>query len=260
VIGIKKTVQADRKINLHKDYIMTLAEPIDGFWEIVMIGRSECYEVIYDEKVVGHFFVSSSKRLMQFHVLKEYFTHASEIFEYVIKSDIVENAAVSTKEPEFLSLCLDYQKSTVVDSYLFTDNSNNKHEIEGFNNLSFRLAKTIDIDTIKSKCDTPYYGYYEYLIENEQLFVLYDNSSFLGIGEFRISKSNGQYGDIGMVVAEEYRRKGIGTYIITELKQHCYNNNLKPVASCDIKNIASKKTLEKSRFISNHRIIRVSFN
>jgi predicted acetyltransferase len=148
----------------------------------------------------------------------------------------------------------------VVDTFLFTDNSKNKHELEGLNNLSFRLAKTVDIDIIKNKCDTPFYGYYEDLIENDQLFVLYDNSSFLGIGEFRISKSNGQYGDIGMVVAEECRRKGIGTYIITQLKQHCYYNKLKPVASCDIKNTASKKTLEKSGFISNHRIIRVSFS
>ena len=109
----KKKVTAERKFDLHKEYIKTLSEPIDGFWENVMIVRSECYEVIYDEKIAGHFFVSSSKTLVQFHILKEYFTYAPEIFEYVIKCDLVENAAVSTKEAEFLSLCLDYQKNVV---------------------------------------------------------------------------------------------------------------------------------------------------
>ncbi|MGH4123442.1 MAG: GNAT family N-acetyltransferase [Clostridium sp.] len=260
MIEIEKIVNEEIKFNLHKEYINTLAEPIDGFWENVMIGRSECYKIIYDEKVAGHFFVNSSKTLVQFHVSKEYFTYAEEIFEYVIKSEIVGNAAVSTKEPEFLSLCLDYQKSVVTDSYLFIDNKKIKYELEGFKNLSFILAKTVDIETIKNKCDVAFDGYYEDLIENDQIFVLYDDSSLLGIGEFRIMKSNKKFGDIGMIVAEEYRRKGVGTYIITKLKEHCYNNNLKPMACCDIKNTASKKTLEKSGFISNHRIMLVNFN
>ncbi|GCD11577.1 GNAT family N-acetyltransferase [Clostridium tagluense] len=259
MIEIEKIVNEEIKFNLHKEYINTLAEPIDGFWENVMIGRSECYEIIYDEKVAGHFFVNSSKTLVQFHVLKGYYTCAAEIFEYVIKSDIVENAAVSTKEPDFLSLCLDYQKSAVTDSYLFIDNKKIKYELEGFKNLSFRLAKTVDIETIKNKCDAAFDGYYEDLIENDQIFVLYDDSSLLGIGEFRIMKSNGRFGDIGMIVAGEYRGKGVGTYIITKLKEQCYNNKLKPMAACDITNISSKKTLEKSGFISNHRILRVSF-
>jgi len=71
-------------------------------------------------------------------------------------------------------------------------------------------------------------------------------------------KSNEQYGDIGIIVAEEYRKKGVGTYIITQLKEHCYRNNLKPMACCNPKNIASRKTLEKSGFICNHRIIYVT--
>ncbi len=259
VIEIQKIVNEEIKFKLHKEHINTLAEPIDGFWENVMICRSECYEIIYDEKIVGHFFVNSSKTLVQFHVSKEYYTYAAEIFEYLIKSDIVENAAVSTKETEFLSLCLDYQRSTKVHSYLFTDNKRIKYELDGFKTLSFRLAKTVDIDTIKNKCDAAFDGYYEDLIENDQIFVLYEEDSLLGIGEFRISKSNEQFGDIGMIVAEEYRRKGVGTYIITKLKEHCFNNKLMPMAGCDITNIASKKTLEKSGFISNHRIIFVSF-
>jgi GNAT superfamily N-acetyltransferase len=260
MIEIKQIVTAEIKSNLHKEYIKTLAEPIDGYWENVTIGRSECYEITYDEKVVGHFFVSLDKTLVQFHVSKEYCTYATEIFEYVIKSDIVENAAVSTKEPEFLSLCLDYQKNVVADAYLFTDSKKVKCELDGFRNLSFRLAQRVDIDTIRSKCEAAFEGYHEDLIKNDQLFVLYDGDSLLGIGEFRITKSNEQFGDIGMIVVEEYRRKGVGTYIITKLKEHCYKNKLKPMACCDIKNRASKKTLERSGFISNHRIILIRFN
>lgn len=44
------------------------------------------------------------------------------------------------------------------------------------------------------------------------------------------------------------------------LNREYINHNLKPIAYYNIKNMASKKTLEKSGFISNHRIIHVSFN
>ncbi len=73
--------------------------------------------------------------------------------------------------------------------------------------MSFRLAENNDIDTIKVKCDPAFEGYYEDLIQNNQLFVLYSGDILLGIGEFRIMKSDKQYGDLGMVVAEEYRKK-----------------------------------------------------
>lgn len=260
MITIKKVESFEKRLNLNNEYIKTLSGPIDGFWENVVIGTSECYEIIYDNNIAGHFFVDRDKTIVQFYVSKNYFIYSPEIFEYVTESNIVEKAAVSTKEPAFLSLCLDYQKSLDVDMYLFNDNQNIVKELNSFNNISFRLAKIKDINTIKNKCDTAYEGYYENLIENNQLFVLYSSNTLLGIGEFRIIKSNTQYGDIGVVVAEEYRRKGIATYIITQLKKHCYNNNLKPMACCDIKNIASKKTLEKSGFIANHRIININFN
>lgn len=260
MINIKRVESSEKKSNLNSEYIKTLSSPIDGFWENVVIGNSECYEIIYDNNIAGHFFVDRDKTLVQFYVSKKYFVYSPDIFEYVIKSNIVEKAAVSTKESEFLSLCLDYQKSLDVDMYLFNDNQNIVKELDNFNNISFRFAKINDVNTIKNKCDTAYEGYYEDLIENNQLFVLYSGNTLLGIGEFRIIKSNSQYGDIGVVVAEEYRRKGIATYIITQLKKHCYNNDLKPMACCNIKNIASKKTLEKSGLIADHRIININFN
>lgn len=258
MIQVEKVTSPEERFILNKEYIKTLASPIDGYWENVIIGNSQCYIIIYNGKKAGHFFVDSKKTLVQFYTFTEYFIHAPEIFEYIIANNIAENATVSTKETEFLSLCLDYQKNISIDCYLFTDNKNIKYELANFKDVSFKLAKSNDIVTIKAKCDPAFEGYYEDLIENNQLFVLYSGDILLGIGEFRIFKSNEQYGDIGMIVAEEYRKKGIGAYIITQLKEHCYMNNLKPMACCNPKNIASRKTLEKSGFIANHRIIYVT--
>lgn len=262
MIEIKNVMSKEKRENLRANYSNTLTTPIDGYWEKVVIGNSACYEIIYNKKVVGHFSVNSHKTLVEFHIMKEYYAYSQEIFKYIIKSDMVEDAAVSTKQSEFLSLCLDFQKSVYVSSYLFTDTGNKKYEIDHYENISFRLAKKSDIQAINNKCEPgPWEGYYEELIENDQLFVLYEGDILLGIGEFRISKTHHrQYGDIGMVVAEEHRRKGVGTYIIIKLKEHCYRKNVKPIASCDSKNIASKNALIKAGFISDHRIIYVRFN
>ncbi len=261
MIEIKNVMSKEKREKLRADYSNTLTTPIDGYWEKVVIGNSACYEISYNNKFVGHFSVNSHKTLVEFYILKEYYIYSQEIFIYIIKSDMVEDAAVSTKQSEFLSLCLDFQKSVYVSSYLFTDTENKKYELNHYENLSFRLAKKSDIQAINNKCESRPQEYYEELIENDQLFVLYEGDILLGIGEFRISKTHqGQYGDIGVVVAEEYRRKGIGTYIINQLKEHCYRNNLKPMASCDSKNIASMNTLIKAGFISEHRIIYVRFN
>ncbi|URZ07646.1 GNAT family N-acetyltransferase [Clostridium felsineum] len=245
---------------LKNKYIEGLETPIDGFWQNVEVANSKCYEILYDGIAAGHFCVNSRKMLVQFYVSKEYYVRGEEIFKYIIKSEIVEKAAVSTKEPKFMALCLDYQKNIAVDSYIFTDNEKIRYELNSFSKLSFRLAQKQDIDEIKSKCATAFEGYYDDLIDNNQLFVLYDNDNLLGIGEFRIIKTHGEkYGDIGMHVVEKYREKGMGTYIIVKLKEHCYIKNLIPMACCDVKNSASKKTLEKSGFIADHRIIVCEF-
>ncbi|MCM1992843.1 GNAT family N-acetyltransferase [Oceanirhabdus seepicola] len=259
MIELIKVKSSKKRGDLNKEYIKTLGAPIDGFWENVVIGTSQCYQIIYDKKLVGHFFVDKDKTLVQFYVSKEYYTNAPEIFIYIIKSNKVKDAAVSTKESEYLALCLDNQKSVEVDTYLFVDNQKISHELNSFRNTTFRLANKGDINIIKNKCDAAYDGYYEDLIENDNLFVLYEGSSLLGIGEFRIIKSNLQYGDIGVVVAEEYHRRGIGTYIINQLKEHCYNKGLEPLACCNVRNMASKSTLEKAGFITNNRVLHVIF-
>ena len=60
---------------------------------------------------------------------------------------------------------------------------------------------------------------------------------------------NRPYGDIYMEVAEPFRRRGIGTYIVQELKRICYELGSIPCARCNPDNIASRRTLQKAGFV-----------
>jgi GNAT superfamily N-acetyltransferase len=60
---------------------------------------------------------------------------------------------------------------------------------------------------------------------------------------------NRPYGDIYMEVAEPFRRRGLGSYLVQELKRVCYEGGSVPSARCSPKNIASRSTLQKAGFV-----------
>ena len=57
---------------------------------------------------------------------------------------------------------------------------------------------------------------------------------------------NRPYGDIYMEVAEPYRRRGFGSYLVQELKRAAYALGATPAARCNPTNVVSRKTLQKA--------------
>ena len=60
---------------------------------------------------------------------------------------------------------------------------------------------------------------------------------------------NRPYGDIYMEVGEPFRRRGLGCFLVQELKRICYEMGSIPCARCSPDNEASKKTLQKAGFV-----------
>ena len=60
---------------------------------------------------------------------------------------------------------------------------------------------------------------------------------------------NPPHGDIYMEVKEPFRRRGLGTYLVQELKRICYESGHIPCARCNATNVASRKTLQKAGFV-----------
>jgi GNAT superfamily N-acetyltransferase len=67
---------------------------------------------------------------------------------------------------------------------------------------------------------------------------------------------NRPYGDIYMKVAEPFRRRGVGTYLVQELKRVCYEGGSVPAARCNPKNIASRQTLQRAGFVPCGHILK----
>jgi len=76
----------------------------------------------------------------------------------------------------------------------------------------------------------------------------------LRVGRQKVGKGgilfhyNRPYGDIYMEVFEEFRRRGLGAYLVQELKSKCRELGAVPCARCNHSNIASRRTLLSAGF------------
>jgi GNAT superfamily N-acetyltransferase len=57
------------------------------------------------------------------------------------------------------------------------------------------------------------------------------------------------YGDVYMEVAEAFRQRGLGSYLVQELKRAAYELGAVPCARCNTTNVPSRRTLQKAGFI-----------
>jgi GNAT superfamily N-acetyltransferase len=60
---------------------------------------------------------------------------------------------------------------------------------------------------------------------------------------------NRPYGDIYMEVNEPFQRRGLGSYLVQELKRVAYELGAVPCACCNTANLASRRTLQKAGFV-----------
>ncbi|MBL4838492.1 MAG: GNAT family N-acetyltransferase [Kordiimonadaceae bacterium] len=77
--------------------------------------------------------------------------------------------------------------------------------------------------------------------------------------ERRISDTQKPYADVGMVVAKDWRRKGLATAILQQLALLCRGEGLRAICSTESGNIGAQKAIENAGFISTQRILDISF-
>jgi len=67
---------------------------------------------------------------------------------------------------------------------------------------------------------------------------------------------NRPYGDIYMETSEPLRRRGLGAFLVQELKRVCYEGGYVPAARCNPDNVASRRTLQRAGFVPCGHILK----
>jgi GNAT superfamily N-acetyltransferase len=244
---------------IRDDYLHTLAAPMDGMWESAIITPATFWEIQDQEQHAGHFCIGTNHELLRFHLLENYLARAQELFRWIVSTYGIQQAITSTTEPLYFSLCLDLQSSVTPHSYLFRDHQRTE-PLPVFSNGSIRKAHTAELDDLvrfyRANTEGPgewIEGFLHERLTREELFVLHDRQVIVATGECIPSPQQPPYADLGMVVAQAYRGRGLGSFMLSQLKHYCYETGWKPICSCAADNHASKKAIEKAGFISDQR-------
>jgi len=197
------------------EYLLKADNETAGYGSIAVAGPWKDKPTIYE------FYVSPQYRLRLFDLFLVLVTASHAVAIETQSNDVLLTVMLHT-----------FAKDVLCESILYHDNKKTNHAPTG---AIFRRATAADGLDIRA----------------DQL-----NSN--GVVEFdgKVAATGGilfhynpPYGDIYMEVKEPFRRRGLGTYIVQELKRICYEGGHIPAARCNATNVASRKTLQKAGFV-----------
>jgi GNAT superfamily N-acetyltransferase len=178
--------------------------------------------------------------LFEFYVLPMHRSHMFSLFEELLAATRVKEIYGQSNDSLLTPMLHAFSAKVESEAILYHDRTASSLAPSG---ALFRSVT--DADTAQS---TP-----ERTISTGEWLVEYDGA-IAGTGGI-LFHYNRPYGDIYVGVLEAYRRRGLGSFLVQELKRMCYEQGSIPAARRDTNNIASRKTLQKAGFVPcGHRL------
>ena len=250
--------------HLRESYLNSLPESQECFVELLVESGSYC-KIFVDEMVVGYAISSvddmlgktGENVLVEFYLKDELLSRCDEVFALVIKKLSIAKVYCKSFDSLMLNCCLMQQMQYEVFGRMFRKIlASEKFHTDS--RYDVRLAQMSDYNFLLEQkgglYETP--KELEDLIGKETVTMFIGQGQLVGCGYSIPVLPNGDYYDIGMWTNPEFRNTGVATYIISYLKEECFNNNRIPVCGCAADNIASMKTLKKNGFVSKYKLIR----
>jgi GNAT superfamily N-acetyltransferase len=207
-------------------------------------GWTEEYLLKIGERVAGYGSIAvggpwkGKPTAFEFYLLPQTRDRAFDLFEKLLIASRAVGIEVQSNDPLITVMLHTFAENIESESILFHDRLTTAHRPEG---ACFREATPEDVA--------------RFLPHQEGAdFVVDCSGEIAGTGGI-LFHYNRPYGDIYMEVAEPFRRRGLGSYLVQELKRVCYENGNVPGARCNQKNIASRKTLQRAGFVPCGQIL-----
>lgn len=176
----------------------------------------------------------------EFFILPESRGRVFECFEIFVAASGAQFLEVQTNATLATVMALTYGRDLDVEAIVFRDELTTRHLLEG------AVLKRVTTEEEIREAMERRQGGGEWVLELGGEMVAKGGILF---------HYNVPYGDIYMEVMEPFRRRGIGAYIIQELKRACYELGAVPAARCNRTNEASRRTLQKAGFVPYANIL-----
>lgn len=208
----------------------------DSFWSR---GFLDAWAVEVNGRLAGYGATANrydAGRLLEFYVLPAYRSHAPAMCRSVIAASQATHMEAQSNIPLTHLLLHDCATEIRAEKVLFADA------------CTTHLASPEGV-VFRRRSDANESPVFEHRHEPIGDWVIELRGEIVATGGF-LTHYNPPYADLYMEVAEPSRRRGIGSYLIQELKRVCYESGHRPAARCDMKNHASRNTLEKAGLLA----------
>src|SRR5262249_13770488 len=171
--------------------------------------------------------------IYEYYVLPQYRLRVFELFGELLTSSGAEMIETQSNDSLLTVMLHAFAKDVASESILFHDKVTTNLSSDAL----FRRASPEDAPQIVQE-----------QLDADAKWVVAVAGRIAGSGDI-LFHYNRPYGDIYMKVAEPFRRRGIGSFLVQELKRVCYERGNIPAARCNPKNIASRQTLQNAGFV-----------
>jgi GNAT superfamily N-acetyltransferase len=196
-------------------------------------GWTNSYIILYNDEKIGYGSVKKNEKeekdtVFEFYITPSFRNISSFAFSELLRSSGATFIECQSNDLLLTSLLYQYGENINSGVVLFKQGATSLLSI---NKIIFR--KRLEADIV-----------FEHRAEPVGDYVLELNKEIVATGGFLLHY-NFPFADLYMEVKEEHRRKGLGSFLIQELKKQCYLAGRVPAARCDMRNIASRATLLK---------------
>ncbi|MFA0056453.1 GNAT family N-acetyltransferase [Vibrio echinoideorum] len=275
MLGIKKISALSDLNELKTAYFTEATAPLDGMWHFGFVPMSDHYGFYENNSLVGYCAVNGEGYLLLFFLAPTANHSIEDLFALIVENSSsvigeVKGAFVSTAEPQYLSLCVDNTESFKVNAMMYRQNflARSDCDSDRIEEIEMNLATQEQLDQLvefaSSAIGAPkewLTGYYGNLIARQELWGYWESDDILATGECRkFDEHQTQFADLGMIVAQEERGKGLATRVIHFLKQHANSQGLEAMCSTESSNIGAQKAITRAGLSSKHRILQFDFS
>lgn len=267
MIQVKKLESLEHLTDLKKQYVQDATAPLDGMWLCGFVPQASHFGCYEGNELVGFFCVNDEGYLLQFFLNENCQNQSPQLFQSILREDglpfgRIKGAFVSTAEPFLLSLCLDCFSKFEVNTLMYRlDGGIRKQSQENALPIttvdSSQLTEVVDFAVANIGAPADWLtGYFTNLINRHELFGVRENGQLVATGERRgYDEYQTEYADLGVIVAESQRGRGVATQVLRHLVAVNESKGLKSICSTEKTNVAAQKAIGRAGFFASNRII-----
>jgi GNAT superfamily N-acetyltransferase len=207
-----------------QEYVLRVADTPVGYASVAVGGPWA------DQPAAYEFFVVPSRRLLVFDLFRALLASSGAAAIEVQSNDVLATVMLHT-----------FSEDVTSESILFKDELVTSHSPEG---------ATFRVPTASEAADVP--------PEHLRWCGVVEVDGAVAASGGILFHYNRPFGDIYMEVTEPFRRRGLGSFLVQELKRVCYEGGHVPGARCNPDNVASRRTLQKAGFVPYGHILKGS--